>query len=163
MGADDARLYAPVSDLGLLLGFAGGAGPAPKPGLYGLDPATGKILWATPSPEAPCHYARDKTKPSNCVRAQSAAPAVMPGVVFSGTLDGWLRAYDSKTGKILWAYSTTAQTYDTVNGITGQPGGGIDGMGPTIAGGMVFTMSGFNGASRVGSNGVNVLLAFGKD
>jgi polyvinyl alcohol dehydrogenase (cytochrome) len=48
-----------------------------------------------------------------------------------------------------------------VNGVNGQPGGGIDGMGPTIAGGMVYTMSGFNGAARVGSNGVNVLLAFG--
>ena len=36
-------------------------------------------------------------------------------------------------------------------------------MGPAVAGGMVFTMSGFNGASQIGSNGVNVLLAFGKD
>jgi len=41
--------------------------------------------------------------------------------------------------------------------------GGIDGMGPTIAGGMVYTMSGFNGAARTGSNGVNVLLAFSVD
>jgi polyvinyl alcohol dehydrogenase (cytochrome) len=85
----------------------------------------------------------------------------MPGIVFSGTMDGWFRAYDANTGKIVWEYSTTAQTYDTVNGVNGQPGGGIDGMGPTIAGGMVYTMSGFNGAARVGSNGVNVLLAFG--
>lgn len=61
----------------------------------------------------------------------------MPGVVFSGTLDGWLRAYDSASGKILWGFSTTARTYDTVNGIHQQPGGGIDGMGPTIAGGML--------------------------
>jgi polyvinyl alcohol dehydrogenase (cytochrome) len=98
-----------------------------------------------------------------CVRAQSAAPGIMPGVVFSGTLDGWLRAYDAATGKIIWAFSTTAQTYDTVNSVAGQPGGGIDGMGPTIAGGMVYTMSGFNGAARTGGNGINVLLAFSVD
>ena len=132
-----------------------------KPGIYALDPANGRIVWQAPAPVAPCHYAADKEKPSSCVRAQSAAPAAMPGIVFSGTLDGWFRAYDAKSGKIVWEYSTTAQTYDTVNGASGQPGGGIDGMGPTIAGGMVYTMSGFNGAARVGSNGINVLLAFG--
>ncbi len=74
-----------------------------------------------------------------------------------------MRAYDSASGKILWGFSTTARTYDTVNGIHQQPGGGIDGMGPTIAGGMLYTMSGFNGAGRTGSNGVNVLLAFSVD
>jgi polyvinyl alcohol dehydrogenase (cytochrome) len=99
--------------------------------------------------------------PGVCIRAQSAAPGVIPGLVFSGTLDGWLRAYDAHTGKIIWTFSTTAQTYDTVNGVHDQPGGSIDGMGPTIAHGMVYVMSGFNGASRTGGNGVNVLLAFG--
>jgi polyvinyl alcohol dehydrogenase (cytochrome) len=163
MGADDKRLYVPISDIGLLFRFGGANNLPPKAGLYGLDPLTGKILWSTPSPAAPCHYAADKDKPSTCVRAQSAAPAVIPGLVFSGTTDGWFRAYDSKTGKILWEYSTTAQTYDTVNGIKGQPGGGLDGMGPVVSNGMVFVMSGFNGAARVGSNGVNVLLAFGRD
>ena len=97
------------------------------------------------------------------MRAQSAAPSVMPGVVFSGTMDGWFRAYDAKTGRIIWADSTTSRTYDTVNGVKGQPGGSIDGMGPAIAGGMVFTMSGFNGAANTGGNGVNVLLAYAVD
>jgi hypothetical protein len=36
-------------------------------------------------------------------------------------------------------------------------------MGPAIAGGMVFTMSGFNGAANTGGNGVNVLLAYSVD
>jgi polyvinyl alcohol dehydrogenase (cytochrome) len=98
-----------------------------------------------------------------CIRAQSAAPAVIPGVVFSGTMDGWLRAYDSRTGQILWSDSTTARTYDTLNGVKGQPGGSIDGLGPTVAHGMVYVMSGFDGASRVGGNGVNVLLAYSVD
>jgi polyvinyl alcohol dehydrogenase (cytochrome) len=97
------------------------------------------------------------------MRAQSAAPAVLPGVVVSGTMDGWLRAYDSRNGKILWEDSTTARTYDTLNGIKGQPGGAIDGLGPTVAGGMVYVMSGFDGAARTGGNGVNVLLAYSVD
>jgi polyvinyl alcohol dehydrogenase (cytochrome) len=165
IGADDARVYVPVSDLGVLMGEMRGRPskePA-KPGLNALDPATGKLVWSTPAPKAPCVYASDKGKPSVCARSQSAAPAIMPGVVFQGALDGWFRAYDAATGKIVWEHSTTAQTYDTLNGIKGQPGGGIDGMGPTIAHGMVYLTSGNNGAARVGSNGVNVLLAYSVD
>jgi polyvinyl alcohol dehydrogenase (cytochrome) len=163
IAADRDAVYIPVSDIGRLMHFNGvGANePAGKPGISALDPSSGKILWQHPAPQAPCHYAADGEKTSTCVRAQSAQDSVMPGVVFSGTLDGWFRGYDTKTGKIVWEYSTTAQRYDTLNGVKQQPGGGIDGMGATIAGGMVFTMSGFNGAARVGSNGTNVLLAFG--
>ena len=169
IGADDKRLFVPVADLGGIFMESRGAKAQPngqplaKPGIYALDPATGRILWSAPAPVAPCKYGKAEYGVAGCVRAQSAAPGVIPGAVISGTLDGWLRAYDAATGKIVWSYSTTAQGYDTVNGVKGQPGGGIDGMGPTIANGMIFTMSGFNGASRVGSNGVNVLLAFGKD
>jgi polyvinyl alcohol dehydrogenase (cytochrome) len=84
-------------------------------------------------------------------------------VVFSGTTDGWFRAYDAATGEILWAHSTTAETYDTVNQVKGQPGGSIDGLGAAVGGGMIYVVSGFNGASRTGGNGVNVLLAYSVD
>jgi polyvinyl alcohol dehydrogenase (cytochrome) len=172
VATDERYIFAPVSDIGELFDEMYRAAGVPpmlgfktpgKPGLYALDPQSGALIWSTPAPIAPCKYAGDRSGDFTrgaCVRAQSAAPAVMPGVVFSGTLDGWLRAYDSTSGSIVWAFSTTAQTYATVNGVTDQPGGGIDGMGPTIADGMVYTMSGFNGASRTGGNGVNVLLAF---
>ena len=175
IGADGKYVFVPVSDISEIfdeIGVAAGAPPSHeykspgKPGLSALDPFTGKVLWYTPAPIAPCHYAGDRSKDfakGACVRAQSAAPAVMSGIVFSGTLDGWFRAYDASNGKIVWEFSTTAQTYSTVNGNPAQPGGGIDGMGPTIAGGMVYTMSGFNGAARTGSNGINVLLAFSVD
>ena len=171
MASDRRLLFAPVSDIISLLGElpsapAGAGGPAGKPGLTALNPFTGKIVWSVPAPKAACHYAGDRSGDYSqgvCLRAQSAAPAAMPGVVFSGTLDGWFRAYDAQTGKVIWAFSTTAQTYDTVNGVKAQPGGGIDGLGPAISGGMVFTMSGFNGASNTGGNGNNVLLAFSVD
>ena len=162
IGANATHVFVPISDLPLLFNPRPDA-PKGKAGIYALDPATGAIAWSAPAPVAPCHYAPDKDRPSRCVRAQPAAPAVMPGLVFEGGLDGWLRAYDDKTGKIVWEDSTTSRTYDTVNGIKGQPGGGFDGMGPTIAGGMVFVTSGNNGAARVGSNGVNVLLAYSVD
>ncbi len=176
IGADKKYIFVPNSDIGEIFNeiaiAAGAPSPSPeskapgKPGLSALDPFSGKIVWYTPAPSAPCHYAGDRSKDYTkgaCVRAQSAAPAVMPEIVFSGTLDGWFRAYDALSGRIVWEFSTTAQTYSTVNGHPAQPGGGIDGMGPTIAGGMVYTMSGFNGAARTGSNGVNVLLAFSVD
>ena len=175
MAADDRRLYAANADfVPLLLAGLQAAGKIPasvpvppaRPGLTALDPAAGKVLWQAPAPEADCHYRGDRSHdflPGVCFRSQSAAPSAMPGVVFSGTLDGWFRAYDAATGKIIWAYSTTAATYDTVNGVKDQPGGGIDGMGPTIAGGMVYQVSGFKGSSNTGGNAVNVLLAFSVD
>jgi len=166
VAADRRQLFVPVSDLVGLLGELGGAPSTAKPGLTAVNPLTGKIIWFDPAPKAPCHYAGDRSTDYSqgaCMRAQSAAPAAMPGVVFSGTMDGWFRAYDARTGKVLWAFSTTAQTYDTVNGVKDQPGGDIDGLGPAISGGMVYTMSGFNGASNTGGNGANVLLAFSVD
>jgi polyvinyl alcohol dehydrogenase (cytochrome) len=171
MAVDRKLLFAPSSDLINLFNEVPGAPhdpavPTARPGLTAIEPATGRIVWTTPAPDAICHYAGDRSSdyvPNVCMRAQSQAPAAMPGVVFDGTMDGWFRAYDARTGKILWAYSTTAQTYDTVNGVKGQPGGGIDGYGPVIAGGMVYTMSGFNGAANTGGNGNNVLLAFSVD
>ena len=175
MAADDKRLYVANADTINLFDevmraegkppVEGENGPA-KPGLYGLDPATGRILWAAPAPVAPCRYAGDRSRDyagGRCIRALSAAPSVIPGVVFAGATDGWLRAYDAATGKIVWQTSTTARTYDTLNRIKAQPGGSIDGLGPAVAGGMVYVMSGFNGASRTGGNGVNVLLAYSVD
>jgi polyvinyl alcohol dehydrogenase (cytochrome) len=175
MAADPKRMFVTNADfVPLLLAGLHAAGKIPAsvpvpdahPGLSALDPETGKILWQTPAPEAPCHYHGNRSLdflPGVCFRAQSAAPSAMPGVVFSGTLDGWFRAYDAATGKILWAFSTTAQTYDTVNGVKDQPGGGIDSMGPTIAGGMVYQVSGYKGSSNTGGNPINVLLAFSVD
>ena len=175
MAADLTRLYVANADTVNLLeenlkvlgrsNVATPLGPA-KPGLSAIDPATGKVLWTVPAPKAACHYAGDRSKDRGggaCARAQSQAPSVMPGAVFSGTLDGWFRAYDPATGKILWADSTTDRTYDTVNQVKGQPGGSLDGLGAAIAGGRVFVMSGFNGAANTGGNGTNVLLAYSVD
>jgi polyvinyl alcohol dehydrogenase (cytochrome) len=175
MAADNRRLYVAIADtLNLMDEFLrpqgkspfGAAMPPANPGLSALEPASGKVLWTMPAPKAECHYAGDRSRDRTggaCIRAQSQAPSVIPGVVFSGTMDGWFRAYDAATGKVIWANSTTERTYDTVNQVKGQPGGSLDGLGAAIAGGRVFVMSGFNGASGTGGNGTNVLLAFTVD
>jgi polyvinyl alcohol dehydrogenase (cytochrome) len=79
-----------------------------------------------------------------------------PGVVWSGSEDGHLRGYSTSGGKIIWDYDT-AHDYRTVNGLPGK-GGAIDVAGPVVAGGMLFTVSGY--PARGGMPG-NVLLAFG--
>ena len=62
-----------------------------------------------------------------CSPAQSAAVTAIPGIVFSGGLDGHLRAY----GKIVWDVDTK-RNYTTVNGVPAH-GGSLDGPGVVIA------------------------------
>jgi polyvinyl alcohol dehydrogenase (cytochrome) len=175
MAADTKRLFAPNSDIvNLWDEHARSVGkvvpdmvtqqPPAKPGLTAIDPATGKVVWHVDAPKAPCQFRGDRTRsdryPGVCFNAMSAAPAAMPGVVFQGSTDGWFRAYSADKGKVLWEDSTTSRTYATTNGVEAQPGGSLDGNGPTIANGMVFVMSGFDGAASTGGNGTNVLLAY---
>ena len=95
---------------------------------------------------------------AGCTGAQSAAISTMPGVVFSGSVDGHFRAYSTKTGEIIWDFNTV-QDYQTVNGVPGK-GGSLDSAGPTIANGMVFTNSGYGMWQGLPGN---VLLAFSVD
>jgi polyvinyl alcohol dehydrogenase (cytochrome) len=80
----------------------------------------------------------------------------IPGVVFSGGWDGVLRALSSVDGHVVWEYDTV-HDYETVNGISAK-GGSMGAAGPTIAGGMLFTGSGYPGVK--GGVPGNVLLAF---
>jgi polyvinyl alcohol dehydrogenase (cytochrome) len=90
-----------------------------------------------------------------CSPAQSAPVTVIPGVVFSGSEDGHLRAYDSASGRVVWDFDT-ARDFETVDFVDAH-GGSIDGGGPAVAGGFVLTTSGY---SKWGEMRGNVLLAF---
>src|SRR2546430_13583373 len=57
-------------------------------------------VWYTPPKQALCAGA------SVCSTAQSAAVTVIPGVVFSGSADGGIRAYSAKDGSMLWEFDT---------------------------------------------------------
>ncbi len=148
MAADAKQLYVAVADLGI-------PPPRGKAGLYALDPATGDLRWSTPAPQVGCSYA------GRCLSGQSAAPSVIPGVVFSTTIDGHLRAYDVKDGAIVWDFDTAAQKYQTINGVHDQSGGSLDVAGPVMADGMMYIISGYAGA--LGGAPDNVLLAFSVD
>ena len=78
--------------------------------------------------------------------------------VFSGMLDGHLRAYSSHDGRILWDFDT-GRKFPAVNAKEAQ-GGSLNLGGPTIAGGMLFVNSGY--ARFAGRNGY-LLLAFSID
>jgi lanthanide-dependent methanol dehydrogenase len=62
------------------------------------DPVTGKSVWKIPD-----HFP-----------VWSGALATAGNVVFYGTMDGWFRAVDAVSGKILWQFKTGS-------GIIGQP------------------------------------------
>jgi polyvinyl alcohol dehydrogenase (cytochrome) len=79
----------------------------------------------------------------------------MPGVVFSGSQDGHLRAYASANGHVIWDFDT-GRPFATVNGIAGA-GGSLDHGGATLAGGMLFVNSGYG---HINGQPGNVLLAF---
>jgi polyvinyl alcohol dehydrogenase (cytochrome) len=97
----------------------------------------------------------DPNARQTCHSGNWAGATAIPGAVFTGSRDGTLRAFSSKDGKIIWEFKTS-RPFDTVNGVPGN-GGGIGGPGPTVAGGMLFTGSGY--AILSGAPG-NVLLAF---
>ena len=116
-------------------------------GLYALDVKTGEIAWKTPHPGC--------NKKPGCSPAQSAATTSIPGVVFSGGLDGHLRAYDAKKGGIIWDVDTERK-FATVNGVEAN-GGSLDGTGAVVVDGMLYVNSGY---IFTGHTPGNVLLAF---
>ena len=121
-------------------------------GLSALKLASGDELWQVRPPGADCAPGA-----RSCTAARSAAITVIPGVVFSGTTDGVMRAYSTADGRALWNFDT-ARDFTTVNGVAGK-GGSINGPGPVVAAGMLFTNSGY---AYLGTGGAgNVLLAFG--
>jgi len=123
--------------------------PEASGGLTALKLASGSVDWTVYPP--PCGE-RKLCKPT-----QPAAVTAIPGVVFSATMDGQLRAYSARDGKVVWEYNTV-QDYLTVNGIKAN-GGSISNGGPTIVNGMLFTNSGYSHHGGIIPG--NVLLAFG--
>jgi polyvinyl alcohol dehydrogenase (cytochrome) len=141
---DGSTVYAAVSDIAF---GPGGMDPAAGGGITAYQIATGEKLWHS-RPDA-CGGRR------GCSPAQSAAVTAIPGVVFSGALDGHLRAYAAKDGTVLWD-EDTARDFETVNGVKAK-GGAINAPGPVIVNGILYVNSGYG---LFGSMPGNVLLAY---
>jgi polyvinyl alcohol dehydrogenase (cytochrome) len=158
--SDGRNMYVALSDLVIkgavpdkssMQGYRLLLDPNQGGGLFALRLDNGELVWNA-KPIAACGDRQ------GCSPSQSQAVSVIPGVVFSGSLDGHLRAYSTLTGEVLWDVDT-ARDYTTLNG---QPahGGSLDGPGPVIAGGMVYVNSGYG---QFGGMPGNVLLAFSVD
>lgn len=143
-GAVDGQYaFYPLSDQDDAHPLAGG-------GVFALDLRTGKQVWFAAPPKPAC------MSTFGCSPAQMAAPTAIPGVVFAGSLDGHLRAYDTRDGSVIWDFDT-AQRYTTTNGVKAH-GGSLNGAGPTVVNGMVFVNTGYTNAMDG-----NALLAFAVD
>lgn len=157
MASDGRYVYAAISDLVRKPGAVNAAAPvgdgefepALGGGLTSLSVITGEKIWFAQA--APC----SPPKPG-CSPAQPGAITAIQGAVFSGSMDGHIRAFSTADGKVLWDFDTV-KPFQTVNGVSAK-GGSLSGAGAVVAGGMVFVNSGY--PMQGGSPG-NVLLAFG--
>ena len=151
--SDGSNVYVALSDLARFP-VPNSQATIPDPeaggGMFAMNLATGKRVWETPAPRA-CKN-RDRCSP-----AQSAAVSMIPGVVFSGAIDGHLRAYSTTNGSIVLDVDT-AHTYQTTNGVPAR-GGSLNVAGPAISGGMVIINSGYVQNGMPG----NALLAYTVD
>jgi polyvinyl alcohol dehydrogenase (cytochrome) len=151
--ADQSNVYVALSDIGRIsLSYTTSSDVDPKAGggMFALRLDNGERVWYTPAPDC-------GTRP-RCSPAQSAAVSAIPGVAFSGSVDGHFRAYSATDGKIVWDFDTV-RSFETVNGVPAR-GGSIDGPGAAIAGGMLFVNSGYGGNGGIPGN---VFLAFSVD
>jgi polyvinyl alcohol dehydrogenase (cytochrome) len=142
--ADAENVYVPMADV---------SGPARKPGITALKIATGEQLWTVPAPKVPCSWGATR-----CNNSQSAAATVIPGIVFSGTTDGRLRAYSTKDGSIVWEVDTSLPIPTVNAGVT--KGGTLDGGGPIVVDGVLYTNSGYG---RIVGQPGNLLIAYSVD
>jgi polyvinyl alcohol dehydrogenase (cytochrome) len=110
--------------------YVGGTG-----GLTAINIGTGDARWTMPAPTPPCPDGEH-----DCSHGETQAVTVMPGIVFSGALDGHLRAYSTIDGRIVWDFDTV-RVYRSVNGVSAA-GGPLDHAGPSIVNGMLFIKSG---------------------
>jgi polyvinyl alcohol dehydrogenase (cytochrome) len=155
MASDGRNVYAPIAD-GDLRRIPNADGVAQRVmdpndggGLAALRVTDGSIAWRA----AP---ARVCAGIPGCSPSQLAAATAIPGVIFSGALDGHIRAYSAEDGKVIWDFNTLRE-FPTVNGVKAN-GGALNGGGPVVANGMVLVNSGYD---HFGSITGNVLLAFG--
>lgn len=140
IAADEDAVFLPVSDIRT----------ETPGGLHAVSLARGERLWYHPPPPVKCQPGR------NCSAALISAPTLIPGVLFSGSNDGAIRAHAVGDGSVIWEFDTNRE-FETLNGVKAT-GGSIQGPGPTVAGGMVYVNAGYG--DHLGRPG-NVLLAFG--
>jgi outer membrane protein assembly factor BamB len=103
--------------------------PSPDaPSFIALDKMTGKLLWRDNSP------GKDIMHGQWGVPSYSAEP--VPQVLFPGG-DGWLRAFEPKTGKLLWKFDGNPKDAKWELGGTGTKSDFVNAA-PVVAGGRAY-------------------------
>ncbi len=168
MATDGKTVFVPIADPERKI-----AGYVPKPGVYALKVDDGSVLWSHPvqrgcafdPSDAPlvglAEMAKGKAERSpwpDCsyYYGHSAAAVVANGVVYAGALDGRLRAFDARNGKLLRVIETKLP-YQASNGVAGH-GGAIDVGGVLVNGDQLFILSGYG---MFGQMPGNMLLVYG--
>lgn len=143
--ADEQAVYVSVADRDAKPPFRPG-------GLTALRLSDGKRLWHAVAPHPLCSWG-----PNDCSGAQPGAVTAIPSAIFSGSLDGHMRAFSADSGTMVWDVDT-ARNYRSVNGVKGI-GGSVNGYPQITANGILYVNSGGSLLTHPG----NVLLAFTVD
>jgi polyvinyl alcohol dehydrogenase (cytochrome) len=135
MSAADTRLYVPINDMNNTRNGDYLDPEQARPGMHSIDASSGKLLWS--NVQSNVCFEEDEF----CDPGISSAVTSIPGAVFAGHLDGFVRAYASENGELLWEFDTRPERIGA-NGITGH-GGSMSGAGPAIVDGHVVINSGY--------------------
>lgn len=148
LAAQGGRLFVAISDMD-----DGAPRPdTPRPGIHALDLASGKVLWTAAPPANVC-----AGRPL-CIPGNSGAITATPDFVLAGADDGFVRAYDAATGKVLWQFDTV-QDFAGVNGMAARGGAISGGAAPIVEGGQVIVSSGYGFVSKIPGNALLVFEA----
>jgi len=143
----DGVVYVPIYD--------DGDGPAdgwaPRPGIYALEVASGRLLWARGQAEL-CAGA------AGCLAGISAPVSAIPGAVFAASADGATRAFDARDGRVLWSFDAT-QRFASLAGGSAQGGALASAFGPVVANGRLL----LGGGHLWNGRGGNALLVFASE
>jgi len=148
MASAGEKIFVPIADTTFTGRFVG----EPKPGLSALSVEDGRVLWFAPAPDT-CTPA---SKPA-CDPGFSAAVTATDEVVFAGAFDGYLRAYATQDGRLLWEFDTNRE-FASVSGVMAH-GGSIESDGPVIVDGQVIINSGYLYGGRMPGNALLVFSA----
>jgi polyvinyl alcohol dehydrogenase (cytochrome) len=154
IATDGERVFAPINRP---YGFTPpkDGGTSQKPGMHAVKVDTGEVVWTFVAQPDCTGDRATRVKSCGTNIGLSAAPAVIDEAVVAGSLDGFLRVFDAKTGEVLFTFDT-ARAFDAINGVEAR-GGSIDSASITAANGYLFVNSGYGMFGQIAGN---VLLAF---
>ena len=100
MSAADTQLYVPINDMNNTRNGDYLDPEQARPGMHSIDASTGELLWS--NVQSNVCFEEDEF----CDPGISSPVTSIPGAVFAGHLDGFVRAYASENGELLWEFDT---------------------------------------------------------